>query len=164
MTLVGDTSQTGSPAGVDSWADTLSPFVKHRFRTHHLTVNYRTPREIMDVANRVLACYSPESEPSTALRESGNPVHFLPLGSDSIAIARSLRESDPERLTAIIAADDATREGVLGVSDIKGLEFDHVIVEDPHYIIEASPQGWQDLFVSLTRATQSLTVIGELPI
>ncbi|AIU32596.1 helicase [Corynebacterium ulcerans] len=164
MTLVGDTSQTGSPAGVDSWADTLSPFVKHRFRTHHLTVNYRTPREIMDVANRVLACYSPESEPSTALRESGNPVHFLPLGSDSIAIARSLQESDPERLTAIIAADDATREGVLGVSDIKGLEFDHVIVEDPHHIIEASPQGWQDLFVSLTRATQSLTVIGELPI
>ncbi|VTQ73059.1 Helicase [Corynebacterium pseudotuberculosis] len=164
MTLVGDTSQTGSPAGVDSWAETLSPFVKHRFRTHHLTVNYRTPREIMDVANRILACYSPESEPSTAIRESGNPVQFLPLETDSIAIARALRKSDPDRLTAIIAADNAVREGILGVSNIKGLEFDHVIVEDPQRIVGSSPQGWQDLFVALTRATQSLTVIGELPI
>ena len=44
---------------------------------------------------------------------------------------------------------------------MKGLEFDHVTVVEPQKIVEASPQGWQDLYVAVTRATQTLTVIGN---
>src|SRR5690606_37752415 len=53
MTLVGDIAQTGSPAGVDDWAESLAPFINNRFRHHELTVNYRTPSEIMVLANRI---------------------------------------------------------------------------------------------------------------
>ena len=56
-------------------------------------------------------------------------------------------------LTAVIDAEN--------IGDMKGLEFDHVVVVEPGKIVEASPQGWQDLYVAVTRATQTLTVVGE---
>ena len=147
MTLVGDTAQTGSPAGVDTWAATLEPYVGTRFRHHELTVNYRTPAEIMAVANEILAVIDPEATPAVAIRESGREVQFLPGGSPVPTF--------DEGLTQVITATN--------VADIKGLEFDHVIVVEPAEIVEQSPQGWQNLYVAVTRATQTLTVIGEMP-
>ena len=55
MTVVGDVAQTGSPAGATSWRDMLTPLVGSRWREERLTVNYRTPAEIMTVAADVLA-------------------------------------------------------------------------------------------------------------
>lgn len=49
------------------------------------------------------------------------------------------------------------------MAEIKGLEFDHVIVEAPTQILRQSPQGWCDLYVALTRATQSLHILGPMP-
>jgi helicase len=49
------------------------------------------------------------------------------------------------------------------VAEIKGLEYDHVVLVEPQEIVDNSPQGWQDLYVALTRATQSLTIVGEMP-
>ena len=66
------------------------------------------------------------------------------------------RPEDVEKrdgLTAVIDADN--------VAEMKGLEFDNVVVVNPSKIKEASPQGWQDLYVAVTRATQTLTVVGE---
>lgn len=150
MTLVGDTAQTSSPAGVDSWSETLEPFVAQRFKRHTLTVNYRTPVEITEVANSLVKLIDPEATPATAIR-STEPVRYLPLGTDAEEIAA---EFDDGRLVKIINVDN--------VLDIKGLEFDHVIVDDPQAIVDASPQGLQDLYVAVTRATRTLTIIGEL--
>ena len=155
MTLVGDTAQTGSPAGVDSWTDTLEPYVQNRFRRHQLTVNYRTPADIMDVANTLLPMIAPTQTPSQAVRSTGIPVRFLPSGTEVSPLIDALRTEHPDRLTAHIDADN--------VAEIKGLEYDHVVLVEPQEIVDNSPQGWQDLYVALTRATQSLTVVGEMP-
>lgn len=152
MTLVGDTAQTSSPAGSDDWATTLAPFVGERFRTHQLTVNYRTPAEVMEYADELLAEIDPEASSSVAIRETGVPVRHLPAGTDPAEVVGSLQADG--RMVAIIDADN--------VAQMKGLEFDHVILVDPRRIVDASPQGLQDLYVAATRATQSLTVIGEL--
>ena len=80
-----------------------------------------------------------------AIRHSGVPVRWEADGGDAERF---------EGLTAVIDADN--------IAEMKGLEFDHVIVQDPAKIVEASPQGWQDLYVAVTRATQTLTVIGEI--
>lgn len=152
MTLVGDTAQTSSPAGSDDWATTLAPFVGERFRTHQLTVNYRTPAEVMEYADELLAEIDPEASSSVAIRETGVPVRHLPAGTDPEEVRASLQSDG--RMVAIIDADN--------VAQMKGLEFDHVILVDPRRIVDASPQGLQDLYVAATRATQSLTVIGEL--
>ena len=147
MTLVGDTAQTSSPAGVDDWTAALDPFVGERFRLHELTVNYRTPKEIADYAAEILAHIDPQAVVPQAIRASGVPVQFVP---DLEALEhRAAREG----LTAVIDAEN--------VGDMKGLEFDHVVVVEPGKIVEASPQGWQDLYVAVTRATQTLTVVGE---
>lgn len=147
LTLVGDTAQTSSPAGVDDWTAALDPFVGERFRLHELTVNYRTPKEIADYAAEILAHIDPQAVVPQAIRASGVPVQFVP---DLEALEhRAARDG----LTAVIDAEN--------IGDMKGLEFDHVVVVEPGKIIEASPQGWQDLYVAVTRATQTLTVVGE---
>ena len=50
MTVVGDLAQTGSLAGASSWEQVLAPYVDGRWRMRELTVNYRTPRQIMELA------------------------------------------------------------------------------------------------------------------
>jgi ABC-type molybdate transport system permease subunit len=54
---------------------------------------------------------------------------------------------------------------VLSVRQVKGLEFDSVLIADPAQILADSPRGLNDLYVALTRATQRLGVVysGELP-
>ena len=150
MTLVGDPAQTSSPAGVESWTETLAPFIGERFRFHELSVNYRTPEEIMDFADGILAEIDPEASPSVSVRSTGEPVRHLPEGTAPEGVVAELKERGG--LTAVVTVDN--------VGDVKGLEFDHVIVVDPDAIVNASPQGWQDLYVAVTRATQTLTLIG----
>ncbi|EID52518.1 DNA/RNA helicase, superfamily I [Saccharomonospora xinjiangensis XJ-54] len=71
MTLVGDVSQTGSAAGTSSWDRVLRPYVEDRWRLRELTVNYRTPAEIMELASAVLADIDPGLTAPTSVRESG---------------------------------------------------------------------------------------------
>ncbi|WP_232247065.1 HelD family protein [Corynebacterium freneyi] len=166
MTIVGDIAQTGSPAGAESWDDALGPIIGDRWRMHRLTINYRTPSEIMDVAADVLSRIAPNAEPPRSIRSTGRaPVRTGSL-TDALAIARDA--SDDTRLTAVIApaarVEDIRARVECPVHDVdsaKGLEFDEVILVDPDAIVAESPQGLQDLYVALTRATQGLTVVAD---
>ncbi len=71
MTIVGDVAQNGNIAGTASWSDALGPFVGDRWRLAPLTVNYRTPAEIMTVAADVLAQINPEATTPRSVRDSG---------------------------------------------------------------------------------------------
>ncbi|MBV7296132.1 AAA family ATPase [Corynebacterium sp. TAE3-ERU12] len=160
MTVVGDIAQTSSPAGAESWADALEPILASRWRVHEMTVNYRTPAEVMAVAARVLAKISPDIVAPRSIRSTGQPVRRLAGAvTDSAELARraddvadQLRATHPDRLVEVISPQTVTA--------CKGLEFDHVVVVHPDAIADASPQGLQDLYVAMTRATQSLTIIG----
>lgn len=187
MTIVGDIAQTGSAAGARSWQEVLDPYVAGRWRQERLTINYRTPVELMAVASRVLAAIDPALEAPTSVRESGArpwaaPLADLPelLKAELVDGGRTVvivPESKLEELGAVVtsvvegavagpgaAALDAP-VAVLGVTDAKGLEFDSVIVAEPGLIIGESPRGMSDLYVALTRATQRLGVVyeGALP-
>jgi DNA helicase IV len=190
MTVVGDVAQTGSPAGATSWKDMLTPLVGGRWREERLTVNYRTPSEIMAVAADVLASVSPDELPPESVRSEGVgpqaihvPTSSLPGGVATQARAdlAALGGPDGGRL-AIIAPDalipalaSAVPEAIPGarpesldspaalltVSQAKGLEFDRVIVADPAGILTQSENGAHDLYVAITRATHRLTVIHD---
>src|SRR6266702_165605 len=71
MTIVGDVAQTGDVSGSASWSEALGPFVGDRWRLAPLTVNYRTPAEIMTVAADVLARIDPGAAPPRSVRDSG---------------------------------------------------------------------------------------------
>jgi len=73
MTLVGDIAQTGDLAGASSWGEVLSPYVANRWRLEQLTVNYRTPAEIADVADQLLAVIEPGLTPPSSVRSTGVP-------------------------------------------------------------------------------------------
>ncbi|KQB86457.1 hypothetical protein Clow_01381 [Corynebacterium lowii] len=113
-----------------------------RFRHHTLSINYRTPAEIMEVAAEVLRDIDPEAIPATAIRSTGIPVRH---------VSEIPPRPEDGRSHIVITPDN--------VSNIKGLEFDHVIVVQPQEIVAASPQGRQNLYVAITRATQTLTIV-----
>jgi len=187
MTVVGDIAQTGDLAGAASWESVFAPYVADRWRLAELTVNYRTPSEIMDLAGKVLTSIDPSLRPPTSVRSTGIPPRTVTVdGSLDQAVAAAVREElaslGDGRLGVIVPAVhwDAVAEAVrsvapgasfgadpdltqpvavLTVAQGKGLEFDSVIVVDPHAIETASVRGRSDLYVALTRATQRLTIV-----
>ncbi|QFY08994.1 helicase [Nonomuraea phyllanthi] len=81
MTIVGDIAQTGSAAGARSWEEVLDPYVAGRWRQERLTVNYRTPVELMEVAARVLATVDPSLRAPTSVRHAGARPWSAPLSA-----------------------------------------------------------------------------------
>ncbi|MBX6385096.1 MAG: ATP-binding domain-containing protein, partial [Microbispora sp.] len=178
LTVVGDIAQTGSAAGARSWGEMLDPYVKGRWREERLLVNYRTPAEIMEVAADVLRAVAPGQEPPESVRFGGARPRAVPAaGTDlRLLVESELREIGEGRVgvitpdarhTRIAAlfpeADDPLDSpiAVLTVRGSKGLEFDAVVVVDPEGILSQSPNGGQDLYVAITRATRRLTVVYE---
>ncbi|SDD98481.1 DNA helicase IV [Rhodococcus tukisamuensis] len=175
MTLVGDTAQTGDPAGSSSWQTVLEPYVARRWKLTELTVNYRTPAEIMAVAQDVLAAIDPTQTAPRSVRESGNVpwAHRVPAASVADEVRRRVAAHTGPGLTVVIAAEDSVGEftdlasdsvSVLAVRDVKGLEFDSVLIVEPQRILDESPRGLNDLYVALTRATQRLGVVHARPL
>ncbi|MEV6826900.1 ATP-binding domain-containing protein [Amycolatopsis sp. NPDC051102] len=174
MTLVGDVAQTGAAGGARSWGEVLSPYVADRWRLEELTVNYRTPAEIMAVAARVLAEVDPSLSAPSSVRETGVPpwsVRPASLDAELPGLAaRELSEVDggtvavlvPGRrydaVSALLAGHDE-RLSVLTVERSKGLEFDSVVLVAPDEVVAGSPRGLNDLYVALTRATRRLGVV-----
>ncbi|WP_330278208.1 AAA family ATPase [Lentzea sp. NBC_00516] len=191
MTVVGDIAQTGDIGGATSWGSVLSPYVQNRWRLTELTVNYRTPAEIMEVAADVLASVDASLVPPTSVRETGvapwvstvtsyasevpaliaREVTAVGDGKIAVIVPAALLSPVGSAVASSVAGSSVGNEleeaqvVVLGVTDAKGLEFDAVVVVDPDGILAESPRGASDLYVALTRATQRLGVVhtGTLP-
>ena len=107
MTLVGDVAQTGDAGRRDSWAQVLTPYVGDRWRLAELTVNYRTPAEIMAVAAEVLAAIGVDRlEPPQSVRSTG----VRPVG------ARGDRRRPRRRRRARSPPSSTRRTGTLAVA------------------------------------------------
>ncbi|MFE9327078.1 HelD family protein [Nocardia sp. NPDC052278] len=176
VTVVGDVAQTGDPAGASSWQRMLEPYVAQRWKLTELTVNYRTPAEIMAVAADVLAEIDPAASVPRSVRETEvRPrAHAVDASELRSAVAQLVAAETGPGTTAVITphemvADFAELAGesvrVLTVHEVKGLEFDAVYLVEPQGILDESPRGMNDLYVALTRATQRLGVVhtGNLP-
>jgi DNA helicase IV len=188
MTIVGDIAQTGSAAGAASWARVLDPYVAGRWREEHLSVNYRTPAELMEVAARVLELVGPDLKAPESVRETGERPWALRVAGLAEAGPVIAAEAAPgvlgEGRLVVVAPAGMTEDvgtivrgavpgaatgpgpaaldapvAVLSVTEAKGLEFDSVIVVEPGRILRESPRGPSDLYVALTRATSRLGVV-----
>ena len=170
ITVVGDVAQTGDPAGTSSWHRILEPYVARRWKLAELTVNYRTPAEIMDVAEDVLAAIDPAATIPRSIRSSGTPPWVERVDEPELeaAVRRHVAAESGPGISAVIVGHalrarltdlESDTVSVLTVRDVKGLEFDSVFIVDPQHILDESPRGMNDLYVALTRATQRLGVI-----
>ncbi|MGA5839620.1 HelD family protein [Streptomyces pseudogriseolus] len=173
-TVVGDPAQS-------SWSDpdeaaqardeALGTRPRRRFE---LTVNYRNPAEIAELASKVLALAMPGSESPRAVRSTGVEPRFAvapgALGDTVRTEAARLLERVDGTVGVVVAMrrrEEARRwlEGLgdrvvaLGSLEAKGLEYDATVVVSPAEIADESPAGLRVLYVALTRATQQLTVV-----
>ncbi|WP_406058734.1 UvrD-helicase domain-containing protein [Streptomyces sp. NBC_01077] len=178
-TVVGDPAQS-------SWSDpdeaaeardeALGTRPRRRFE---LTVNYRNPAEIAELAAKVLALAMPGKESPRAVRSTGVEPRFVPVretaGKPDLAEtvrseARLLLERVEGTVGVVVAmnrrqeaarwlAELGDRVVALGSLEAKGLEYDATVVVSPAEIADESPAGLRVLYVALTRATQQLTVV-----
>jgi DNA helicase IV len=192
FTVVGDVAQTSSAGGTDSWTAALSPHNQDRLQVEHLTVNYRTPRRIMDRAVSMAQAHSlPVTEVSSVRDGEEDPlishVEAAGLTAGTAEAVRAVHERVPGRI-AVIAAEPRLGDlaaaltalgglprigigsagvddeiAVMTAQDAKGLEFDSVVIVEPAELIDAHGAG--DLYVAMSRSTQHLGVVHarELP-
>jgi DNA helicase IV len=165
VTAVGDLAQRSAAAGAQAWADVLAPHLGARWTSRTLTVNYRTPAEIMARAAAVLAEYAPDRQPPESVRSTGEePWQRAVPAADLVDEVRTAVEAEVARLghgtVAVIAAHLGGLAGlpaeVHTPVSAKGLEFDAVVIVDPERIRAHRPA---DLYVSMTRATQRLGLL-----
>ncbi|MEV2195748.1 UvrD-helicase domain-containing protein [Streptomyces phaeochromogenes] len=173
-TVVGDPAQS-------SWSDpdeaaeardeALGTRPRRRFT---LTVNYRNPAEIAELAAKVLALAMPGAASPSAVRSTGVRPRFTAVRD---SLAKTVREEAARLLdqvdgtVGVVVAMNRRAEAArwlaglgdrvvaLGSLEAKGLEYDATVVVSPAEIADESPAGLRVLYVALTRATQQLTVV-----
>jgi DNA helicase IV len=165
FTVVGDLAQRRSEAGARAWDDVLAPYVPGRWVYRSLTVNYRTPAEIMAVAAAVLAEFAPGVRPPESVRACGVRPWSRRVTDDELpaAIEEFVRDEAGREGTSVVIGPPGV-PGTVPASETKGLEFDAVLVVEPARILAGGPRGAAELYVALTRATQRLGVLHRDPL
>ncbi|MEN9804409.1 MAG: hypothetical protein RIS41_1256 [Actinomycetota bacterium] len=199
MTIVGDIAQATGAHAPSSWDDVLAHLPQPRSgrdelnRVIGLSVGYRIPGQIMELANRVMEVATPGLRAPSAVRLGPAPPSFVSASSDTLlasvvdttldmvdavaggnvavvtpngladAVADALAARGVEHGRASRSALD-TGVTVVPVGLVKGLELDGVVVVEPGRIVEGEPQGMRALYVALTRSTQRLAVVHAEPL
>ncbi|MEU3598380.1 UvrD-helicase domain-containing protein [Streptomyces sp. NPDC006798] len=181
-TVVGDPAQSSWPEPEDAAEARDEALGSRPRRRFELTVNYRNPAEIAELAAKVLARAMPGATSPTAVRSTGVVPRFAPAGGGGgdgggTGLGATVR-AEAERLLArvdgtvgVVVAMDRREEAAgwlaglgdrvvaLGSLEAKGLEYDASIVVAPAEIAGADETGLRVLYVALTRATRELTVV-----
>ncbi len=191
FTIVGDLGQASRPGAADSWDDIVDQLPQRRIppRFATLTVNYRTPAEVMDVAARLLAVAAPTVEPSRSVRRTDEAPLIVAVGHDELEAraASCARAAHARRGTVAVIAPRSAHAAIVGelsdlgaesegiaaldaavavldATDSKGLEFDHVIVVEPADLVSGDRAGLRLLYVTITRATKTLAIVHAKPL
>jgi DNA helicase IV len=165
FTIVGDLAQRRSAAGATSWDAMLAQYVPGRWVYRSLSVNYRTPAEVMTVAAALLAEFAPGVQPPESVRACGVAPWSRRVTEDELAAAiEEFVTAEAGREGTSVVIGPAGVPGAVPPSETKGLEFDAVLVVEPERIIADGPRGAAELYVALTRATQRLGVLHEGPL
>ncbi|MFD9786452.1 HelD family protein [[Kitasatospora] papulosa] len=174
-TIVGDAAQS-SWSDPDEASAARDEALGNRPRRHFtLTVNYRNPAEIAELAAKVLALAMPGMESPAAVRSTGVEPRFETVRDGDLAgtvreEARRLLDRVDGTVGVVVAMNRRAearawleelgeRVVALGSLEAKGLEYDATVVVSPAEIADESPAGLRVLYVALTRATQQLTVV-----
>jgi DNA helicase IV len=189
-TVLGDLAQGTTPGAPGDWLDVLRHLGKPEGRLDVLTTGYRVPREVLDLANRLLPKIAPGVAPAASLRSVPGSLEVRRTTSLIADAAAAVRVRARLGSVAVVAADAdvladvgtaLAEQGVtaelLGagaapaqvalvpVGLVKGLEFDSVVLLEPATIAAGGRYGLRALYVALTRAVSSLLVLHseELP-
>jgi DNA helicase IV len=188
-TVLGDLAQGTTPWSARSWTEVLTHLGFEDGAVTELTLGFRVPREVLDFAARLLPSIAPDLAAPQSLRPGAGSLSVRPAPDLAASLAQAVREALSREGSIGVIVPDASvvtvskaladldhrvlspdtvedhRLLVIPASLAKGLEYDHVIVVEPADIVDAEPRGLARLYVVLTRAVTSLTVLHarELP-
>ncbi|MFJ2938352.1 RNA polymerase recycling motor ATPase HelR [Streptomyces sp. NPDC087219] len=159
FTIVGDRAQARN-GFTESWQERLERVGLDRITVASLSINYRTPEEVMAEAEPAIRAALPDANVPTSVRSSGVPVVHGPVTElDSILDEWLDAHADG---TACVIGDPRFRPRPrvqsLTPSLSKGLEFDLVVLVDPEKY-GVGIEGAVDRYVAMTRATRQLVVL-----
>ncbi|MFD0056970.1 HelD family protein [Streptomyces sp. NPDC127168] len=190
LTVLGDLAQGTTPWAARSWAGTLAHLGRPDAAVVPLTTGFRVPREVVGLANRLLARLDVDVPPARSLRGDGElTLREVAPGAVPGAVVEAVRHAlTREGSVGVVAADadvprlrealDAAgieaagpevpgaRAVLLPASVVKGLEYDHVVAVEPAAIAAEGPsgRGLHRLYVVLTRAVSRLDVVHGRPL
>ncbi|MBN6055413.1 AAA family ATPase [Nonomuraea sp. RK-328] len=159
FTIVGDRAQARH-GFTESWQERLERVGLDRINLASLTVNYRTPEEIMTEAEPVIRAALPDANVPTSIRSSGVPVVHGPI-SDLNSILDTWLAAHAEGTACVIGDptfQERSRVRSLAPELSKGLEFDLVVLVEPERFGQGI-EGAVDRYVAMTRATQQLVIL-----
>ena len=161
LTIVGDRAQARH-GFAESWQERLARVGLDRLELATLTINYRTPEEVMLEAEPVIRAAVPDANVPTSIRRSGVPVRQAPVSERDAVLDTWLAEHD-EGIACVVG--DPTFAGSRRVRSLspqlaKGLEFDLVVLVEPERLGEGV-EGAVDRYVAMTRATRQLVVLSD---
>lgn len=159
FTIVGDRAQARH-GFAESWEQRLQRIGLDDILIASLTINYRTPAEVMAEAGPVIRATLPDANVPMSIRTTGIPVHHGP-HTELDGILEQWLEANAEGIACVIG--DPTYAGTARVRSLtpalaKGLEFDLVVLVDPDEFGEGI-EGAVDRYVAMTRTTQRLVIL-----
>ena len=183
-TVLGDLAQGTTPGAPADWAQVLVHLGKPAGRLDVLTTGYRVPREVLDLANRLLPTIAPGLPPAGSLRSVPGSLELRPVQDLIAAAVTAVLDRTGAGSVAVVAVDLTSLQAVgaalaaAGVEAellvdgaaaaqvalvpsalVKGLEFDSVVLLEPAAIAGSGAYGLRALYVALTRAVSSLVVL-----
>ena len=159
FTIVGDRAQARH-GFTESWQERLSRVGFDHIQSASLTINYRTPEEIMTEAEPIIRTALPDANVPTSVRRSGIPVSYGQ-ASELDSIVDAWLDENRDGIACVIGQPtyiptDRVRSLTPALS--KGLEFDLVVIVDPESF-GAGTEGAVDRYVAMTRSTRALVVL-----
>jgi DNA helicase IV len=159
FTIVGDRAQARH-GFAESWQERLKRVGLDQINLASLSINYRTPQEVMAEAEPVIRAALPDANVPTSIRSSGIPVVHGP-ASDLSSLLDTWLAAHAEGSACVIgdpAFRSTPRVRSLTPELAKGLEFDLVVLIDPE-TLGAGIEGAVDRYVAMTRATRELVIL-----
>lgn len=166
ITIVGDRAQARH-GFAQSWDERMRE-LGLTVNEVHLSINYRTPVEVMAAAEPVIRAVLPDANVPRSVRQTGSSVGYC--GADEVpSLVGGWLDSHREGTVCVITTSpamwspsswslaEAERVSVMFPAEVKGLEFDLVVLEDPDGF-GTGVQGGVDRYVSMTRATSELVI------
>ncbi|MET8523461.1 RNA polymerase recycling motor ATPase HelR [Nocardioides sp. NPDC004968] len=160
FTIVGDRAQARH-GFTESWQERLERVGLDRIEMAGLSINYRTPEEVMTEAEPVIRAALPDANVPTSIRASGIPVVHGSVADLDVILDTWLAEKEEGVVCVIAAGSKDVNEGrVRRLSPVhaKGLEFDLVVLIAPE-TYGTGIEGAVDRYVAMTRATQQLAIL-----
>jgi DNA helicase IV len=164
FTIVGDRAQARH-GFTESWPERLERIGLAQITLASLSINYRTPTEVMAEAEPVIRAVLPDANVPTSVRSSGIPVEHGPV-SELHPILDAWLAGHAEGIACVIGTEDIEARTGRATSRVrsltpelsKGLEFDLVVLIDPE-AFGTGIEGAVDRYVAMTRATQRLVIL-----